>query len=327
MGFTGTAARLCPERQPVSAVPVSTNRNSAAVTVNTASVTNPERERLILLHLPQVRLVAETMRSRLGFAAELSDLIGYGVIGLVRAVDRFDPSRGFLLKTYAEHRIRGAILDGLRGMDWLSRTARKKERKYQESLREAERIRSLPPSAERERSCSAQEGSEQPAPEDNCSAPQFPFLELINAGGNLEDLERLSERSGWRKGLASGDGNPESQYQHKEMQGKLMQAMARLSSRHRQVICLYYHQQLNMKEIAAILNVHESRVSQIHSAAIERLRRVLSAAKLSPRSLSEKRSDATAARTSSYRRSKYRTTACQSASVSTPMVSSAVSGA
>ena len=136
MAFTGTAARLCPERQPVPSVPVSTIRNSAAASVTTASVSNQERERLILLHLPQVRLVAETMRSRLGFAAELSDLIGYGVIGLVRAVDRFDPSRGFLLKTYAEHRIRGAILDGLRGMDWLSRSPSriKKERKYQEKI-------------------------------------------------------------------------------------------------------------------------------------------------------------------------------------------------
>ncbi|MDP2734924.1 MAG: sigma-70 family RNA polymerase sigma factor, partial [bacterium] len=266
MGFTGTAARLCPERQPDTSVPASTIRNSAAAAVTTASVTNQEREQLILLHLPQVRLVAETMRSRLGFAAELSDLIGYGVVGLLRAVDRFEPSRGFLLKTYAEHRIRGAILDGLRGMDWLSRTARKKERKYQESLQEAERIRSLPPSAEWERSCSAQEGSEEPAPEENCSAPHIPFLELINAGGNLEDLERLSERSGWRQGLASGDGNPETLYQHKEMQEKLMQAMTCLSFRHRQVIYLYYQQQLNMKEIAAILNVHESRVSQIHSA-------------------------------------------------------------
>ncbi|MBI4465633.1 MAG: sigma-70 family RNA polymerase sigma factor, partial [Acidobacteria bacterium] len=246
MASPGTAARLCPERRAVPAASTPGARHSAPRAVTADRTGQQERERLILLHLPQVRLVAETIRERLGFAADISDLIGYGVVGLLHAVDRFDPSRGFLLKTYAEHRIRGAILDGLRGMDWLSRTARKKERKYQESLREAERIRSLPPSMEFQTSEPA--GPGQLESEDSCAAPHLPFLDLINAGGNLEDLERLSERSGWRKGMMSREETPETLFQRKEIQGKLTQAIARLPYRQRQVIQLYYHQQLNMKE-------------------------------------------------------------------------------
>src|SRR3989304_735366 len=102
--------------------------------------------------------------------------MGYGVIGLLKAIERFDPSRGILLKTYAEHRIRGAILDGLRGMDWLSRSARQKERLYQQNLYDSQQPSAAPPSSKADKTTSP--------------LPERPYTcELIYAGTNLEDFE------------------------------------------------------------------------------------------------------------------------------------------
>ena len=228
-----------------------------------------ECERLLLLHSPQVRLVAEGLRARLRFAMELEDLMSYGMIGLLNAIERFDPARGVLLKTYAEHRIRGAILDGVRAMDWLPRSARQKERRYQEILSKPEE---------------AGAGSRQtparglPAPRAGSLSPSRPLaappprMELIYAGADLADFERVSQRAGLRGLLGAVGDDPEIQFQRKEMRGKLAQAVSRLSRRHRTVIELYYQQELSMKRIGEILQVHESRISQLHAAAIKRLR-------------------------------------------------------
>ena len=276
-----------------------------------------DRQGMLLLHLPQVRLVAKSIWDRMRFAVELDDLIGYGTIGLVRAVERFDPSRGILLKTYAEHRIRGAILDGLRGMDWLPRSARQKER---QAHRETDPASSLDTDASAskggppKRAGQRAKNSKAPSP-----AAYIPRMEAVIPGGNLGDLERLAVSNTPRHSLGP---DPESLYQQKERYDKLAQAILLLPRRQREIIELYYRRELSMKQIGERLRVHESRVSQLHSAALQKLRRHLSGS-----------SDPEAAESADNRRplehyrraSRRRHTVCQSSSVSMPMVSRAVS--
>jgi len=272
-----TAARLCPDRRSTmpekaaTAAPVCSSRLQLAGP--TARMEPAERERLLLLHLPQVRLVAETLRVRLRFAMELEDLVSYGVIGLLRAIERFDPGRGVLLKTYAEHRIRGAMLDGVRAMDSVPRSARQKERCYQERMACWEQ---------------AQAGSarilagQPPAP----CRPQAPLLpppvpprvarmEFISAGADLGKLEKISEQAGLRGLLGEVEDNPEIGYQREELRVKLVRAVSCLPQRHRAVVELYYQREWSMKRIGQMLRIHESRVSQLHAAAIKRLRAAL----------------------------------------------------
>ncbi|MBI3895804.1 MAG: sigma-70 family RNA polymerase sigma factor [Acidobacteria bacterium] len=312
MSSTATGVKLCPIPQTAvvpdtSPTPLPQPQPIPAP----APILDQEREKLLIAHLPQVRLIAEKIRERLRFAADLDDLMSYGVIGLLKAIERFDPSRGILLKTYAEHRIRGAILDGLRGMDWLSRSARQKERLYQQRPSNFQQTSAASLSSKADNATS-------PAP------TWFHASELIYVGTNLEDFEKLSERLGLRWALAGYAENPETIYQREESRQRLALALADLPWRHRCVIQLYYYQELNMKYIAQILRVHESRVSQIHTLAIQRLRKLLAVGQQSltsglnpePKKISQ---------TSARKRSKYRVTARRSSSVSTPIVSSAVS--
>ena len=271
MASAGTAARLCPDPRaiPRSRVDAQVFPGGPPIPKTSGRIEPADCERLLLLHLPQVRLVAEGLRARLRFAMELEDLMSYGMIGLLNAIERFDPGRGVLLKTYAEHRIRGAILDGVRAMDWLPRSARQKERRYQETVSKAE---------EAEAGSRRTPARDLPVPRAGSLSPSRPLaappprMELIYAGADLADFERVSQRAGLRGLLGAVGDDPEIQCQRKEMRGKLSQAVSRLSRRHRAVIELYYQRELSMKRIGEILQVHESRISQLHAAAIKRLR-------------------------------------------------------
>ena len=283
------------------------------------SLESPDRDSLLLLHLPQVRMVAKSIWVRLRFAVELDDLVGYGTIGLLHAVERFDPHRGILLKTYAEHRIRGAILDGLRGMDWLPRSARQKDREQSEEAEDQGACGKAAPS--RTKSPAGPKGSR--APQGSATRPQLrhlPRMKSVFAGGNLGDLEKLAASARARATRRDGESNPESLYERKQKYDRLAQAIAQLPRRHREIVTLYYQRELSMKQIGTILQVHESRVSQLHSAAITRLRKVLAgnavgsptACKKPPQRYSLKLRE---------RDSNSRLAALQSSSVSTPMVS------
>src|SRR5690349_20325868 len=116
--------------QEVCSIPPGSSFARHGLTHNGTPSSPASIEQVLIEHLPQVRLIARGLWGRTRFYVELDDLIGYGMLGLMDAVRKFDPSRGVLLKTYAEHRIRGAILDGLRAMDWLSRSARRDAKAY-----------------------------------------------------------------------------------------------------------------------------------------------------------------------------------------------------
>jgi RNA polymerase sigma factor for flagellar operon FliA len=265
-----------------------------------------ERERLLLLHMPQVRLVAESLRMRLRFAMEFEDLMSYGTIGLIKAIERFDPGRGVLLKTYAEHRIRGAILDGARAMDWLPRSVRQKERQYQKSIR-ADKGRQKEASASR-----------------RCDRRPVGRVEVIQAGAHLEIFEQISQQAGLRGLLGNAGDDPEVEFQRSEIRTMLAHAVSHLPNRHRTVLRLYYGRELSMKRIGQILRIHESRVSQLHAAAIGRLQAALAPGRGNTESIPGPQPKLSA-QPPADKASKYFVTATQSSSVSTPMVSSAVS--
>ena len=274
-----------------------------------------DRETILLMHLPQVRLIAENIRGHLLFPIEIDDLIGYGVLGLMKAVERFDPSRGILLKTYAEHRIRGAILDGLRGMDWVSRSIRQKEREYQEKLH-----RAGDPSVNSE----AEELQEKAGLKTGGRgySPPAPPVQIIYAGWNLEDLGEMVEKAHLQEAGSKSANNPSTLFEHKEMRCRLARAISHLPRRNRKLLYLYYYRELSMKEIGRNLKVHESRVSQLHAMTIDRLRNALTGHKTKRLTvIPDKKSPQQPLR----KLSKYRATACKSSSVSTPMVSVGVS--
>ena len=258
-------------------------RSSLARRDAPSKLAGDDREALLLRHLPQVYLVARGVWDRVRFVVELDDLVGYGTIGLVRAIEKYDPARGILLKTYAEYRIRGAILDGLRGMDWLSRAARRAER------RDAVAERRSPPGQQ---------------------------MRAVFSGGSLADLERLATLVDAPL-FSQAPQSPERIYERRERNERLAQALARLPQRQQRIMDLYYRCELTMREIAEQLQLHESRISQLHGEALQELRRQLVEldGRCGRRYASEPRA----------RPSRIRQTACQSSAVSTPMVSCAVS--
>ena len=274
-----------------------------------------DRETILLMHLPQVRLIAKNIRGRLRFPVEIDELIGYGVLGLMKAMERFDPSRGILLKTYAEHRIRGAILDGLRGMDWVSRSIRQKEREYQDKLH-----RKDDPSANSE----AEEIQETAGPKTGGRgySPPAPPVQIIYAGWKLEDLEDMVEKAHLQEAGSKSTNNPSTLFEHKEMRCRLAHAISHLPRRNRKLLYLYYYREFSMKEIGQNLKVHESRVSQLHAMTIDRLRNALADRKTKRLTVTQ---NLKSPQQPLRKLSKYRATACRSSSVSTPMVSVGVS--
>ena len=313
---------VLPSKRPnlsrsIAVLPVSNSQSSG-------SSPRLDCQDLLLLHLPQVQLVAKSIWDRMRFAVELDDLVGYGMIGLLRAVERFDPGRGILLKTYAEHRIRGAILDGLREMDWLPRSARQKERQQRETP--VDSVAAGDPLDLKPAVCGKDRNGRMADTKSATRSKQchLPRMESVFPGGNLGDLEKLAESAKAHRRRRDSERNPESLYERREECAKLTEALAHLPRRHQKIIKLYYQQELSMKQIGAILEVHESRVSQLHAAAITRLRRDLSG--MGPSSPSPcRRPPQHYSATLRERDSSTRLTALQSSSVSTPMVSCSVS--
>lgn len=240
----------------------------------------------MLAHLPQVRMVARGLWKRQCFAVDIDDLIGYGTLGLLDAIGKYDPSRGILLKTYAEHRIRGAILDGLRGMNWLSRSARKKVK----SLRDNAPTQDSDPIHELANNGLADPQPSTPHYATKLDAPPklpMPTASVFSSGG-LNEMERLYHNSRAAKYSYRSEATPEHLMARKQQGTLLAMAIADLSERHRQVLDLYYRREMSMRQIADLLGVHESRISQLHLAAITQLRKTLTNPTAGARTSSEK---------------------------------------
>jgi len=227
-------------------------------------VSEEERERMMIEQMPAVRWMARRIHERLPQHVDLEDLVSAGTLGLLDAFKKYDPARKVQFRSYAQFRIRGAILDSLRTLDWSPRDLRRKGRAVEESIRKL----------------TAQYGR----------APLEPEI-AREMGLDLEDYQQLlgelkgleigtlhmerSEDSGEEE-LAYIPNSPEEDPLFRclrgEMKERLAQAIDQLPERERLVVTLYYYEEMTMKEIGLVLGVVESRVSQIHSSAVVHLR-------------------------------------------------------
>jgi RNA polymerase sigma factor for flagellar operon FliA len=228
---------------------------------------NTERDELILEHLPQIKYIAQRISTKLPSHVELNDLVSAGILGLLDAIEKFDPSRGVKFKTYAELRIKGAILDSLRNLDWAPRSLRKKSKDLEKVYRELEQRLGRP--ATDKEVCEEMEISLEE------------FYELVDQikGLNLGSFHELSGQDDEKNSEPLVKYVPDAPHMdpffvfHKsEIQGILSTAIDTLPKKERLVVSLYYFDELTMKEIGRVLGVNESRVSQLHTKAMIRLR-------------------------------------------------------
>jgi len=227
------------------------------------SISTEERERLILEHLPQVRLIARRIQERLPENIAIEDLISAGVIGLIAAIDNFDPRHNVKLKTYAEYKIRGAILDSLRGLDWAPRQKRRRAKQIEAAIAAAEQILQRSPS---EDEIAAQLG----IPLDE----YHDWLVEIR-GLNLASLEHVAGEQGkdLLQYIPDTDANlPSALLERSELERLLAEGLEAIPPVERTVLSLYYEQELTLREIAQVVSLHESRISQLKAQAILRLR-------------------------------------------------------
>ncbi len=226
-----------------------------------------ERQRLLVEMLPLVKRTAFEIREPLPAHVEVDDLIGTGVLGLVDAVAKFDSTKRVKLESYARHRVRGAVLDGLRSADPASRDLRRKNKRIQKLYRELEVKFGRPVKDEEIAVALGMNLAQWHSTLNEIQSVGFDFgARTISAGPNTK---RPSAEPAF---LVDGDADPFDRCYRREQHEILGRALSHLRERERQIIALYYQEELTMKQIADRLNVDESRVSQLHSAALVRLR-------------------------------------------------------
>ncbi|MGQ0847697.1 MAG: FliA/WhiG family RNA polymerase sigma factor [Actinomycetota bacterium] len=226
------------------------------------------REALILQYSPLVKFVAGRVAVGLPRNVDQADLVSNGVFGLIDAIDKFEPERGFKFETYAINRIKGSILDGLRALDWVPRSVRARAREIERSMSELEhRLKRNPTEEELAAHMSVDIESVRSTLAEMSNLGLVALDELIgpDAGSSLGDF--LPDQSGV---------GPEAAFQAEETRHILGDAINRLSDRERLVITLYYFEGLTLAEIGEVLGVTESRVCQIHAKSVLSLRHRMS---------------------------------------------------
>lgn len=222
------------------------------------------REQLILEHLPQVKLIARRIHERLPVSVSLDDLISTGVLGLIAAIDRYDASHDVKLKTYAEYKIRGAILDSLRGLDWAPRQQRKRSKLIESAIAALEQEYQRTPV------------EEEIAAHLGLSVAEYQDWLTDSRGltlGSLENAGTEQEGCDLLRYLSDSDEQWPSQIvERAELERVLAAGIERMPQLERTVLSLYYYEEMTLREIAKIVDLHESRISQLKSQAILRLR-------------------------------------------------------
>ena len=222
-------------------------------------------ERLLMEQLPQVKYIAKRIHDRLPPNVLLEDLVHAGILGLIEAIQRFDPARHVDLKAYAKYRIYGAILDSLRDLDWSPRPLRRKARRIEEASQKLKVRLGYSPS------------ESQLAEELGMSLDTFQHLLGELRGLDLRSLQSETMEDGFDRGvsafgLSTAAEDPFLLCLRSEMKALLTEAMGELPERERHLLALYYEEELTMKKVGAALGIGEARVSQLHSAAIICLR-------------------------------------------------------
>ena len=224
------------------------------------------REQLIIEYSQLVKLVAGRLSMYLGHNVEYDDLVSYGIFGLIDAIDKFDADKNVKFETYASLRIRGSILDQIRKMDWIPRTVRQRQRKLDEAVKQIE----------------AQTGR-------NASDDEIAQVlgispdELLNWQSQLKVSNLVSmtefEENGTEPAMDTTYNShftqPEEVVEKEELKKTLVEALDALTEKERRVIELYYYEEMTLKEISKILEVSESRISQLHTKALVKMRKTM----------------------------------------------------
>ena len=231
-------------------------------------MTPAERDNLINETLPLIKHIAHRVATRLPANIEMRDLINAGVIGLLDAIEKFEPERNVKFKTYAEVRIRGAILDSLRNLDWAPRSLRKKSKDLEKTYADLSQKLGRPATDEE-----VSEAMGEDIEDFHALVDQLHGL-TIGSFENLSDSEDSENYINYYPDDGSND--PYAKFESHELTSLLTQAIEELPEKERLVLSLYYYEEFTMKEIGALLGVNESRVSQLHTKATLRLRGRLS---------------------------------------------------
>lgn len=279
---SGDAVRVplgtLPVHQTRNDIPVKPVRNSESIRSTTAPrVTKTEihaqklreRDQVVLEHLPLVRAIAVRVHENLPVHVEVDDLVHAGILGLFDAATKFDPEKQVAFSSYAKHRIKGAILDSLRQLDWASRDMRRRHKQMEAATRElAVTLQRNPTEAEVAEKLGI-----------DVERLRTMMLDLRNVG-----LISASSRGNDSEDLPAPDfptgpeTHPDSICAHEQLRSVLGVAMKTLPERYQKVVSLYYTNEMTMKEIGNILGINESRVSQIHKSALEKMNVALEAA-------------------------------------------------
>src|SRR6478672_11774690 len=225
------------------------------------------RERLVVAYSPMVKFVAGRLGAGLPSHVEDADLISYGLVGLIGAIERFEPERGIKFETFAMTRIRGAIIDELRSLDWVPLSVRSRAREIEATQAKLEHeLQRAPTEAELASKLNMTEEELQGA-----------LLEIANSSVYaLDELWTVSDSSGDQVSLldtiADDGAAPQEALATTEVKDRLTEAIGSLPEREQLVVALYYYENLTLREIGEVLGVTESRVSQLHTKAVMRLK-------------------------------------------------------
>ncbi|MBD5496400.1 MAG: FliA/WhiG family RNA polymerase sigma factor [Lachnospiraceae bacterium] len=223
------------------------------------------REKIILEYAPLVKLVAGRLSMYLGYNVEYEDLVSYGIFGLIDAIDKFDNMKEVKFETYASLRIRGAILDQIRKMDWIPRTIRQKQKKIEAVMKEIELLKG--------REATDEEIAVKLGITEDEYLEWQSQMKITNVVSLNEYMEQGSEVpfEGNRHNTARFEG-PEESIEKEELKKVLEETLEILTEKEKKVILLYYYEELTLKEISNILEVSESRISQLHTRALQKMK-------------------------------------------------------
>lgn len=233
----------------------------------TRNKSTEHRDALILEYAGLVKIVAGRLNMYLGYAVEMDDLVGYGIFGLIDAIEKFDNLKGVKFETYASLRIRGAILDQIRKMDWIPRTLRQKQKKLEQAVAQIE--------ARTGRMATEEEIAEELEISVEEAVNWQNQTKVANLVSLDEYIEQGSEIKADPQNHSSHFEQPEQVVEKQELKAQLMKALEDLTENERKVIVLYYFEELTLKEISKVLEVSESRISQLHTKALQKMKKRL----------------------------------------------------
>ena len=224
------------------------------------------REKIIIEYAPLVKLVAGRLSMYLGYNVEYEDLVSYGIFGLIDAIDKYDFNKNVKFETYASLRIRGAILDQIRKMDWIPRSVRQKQKKIDMTMSKLEAEYGRPAT------------DEEIAKELDITVDELDIWNGQTKISNIISLEDFIEQGSEIRMDASHNSQfeqPEKIVEKSELALMLEKALDELTEKEKSVVLFYYYEDLSLKEISKVLGVSESRVSQLHTKALNKMKKIL----------------------------------------------------